>query len=182
MAIDLDEAILDRLAASQLTLDDGVSKINWVDRANTHITLSFLGDVTDELLADVCAIAAGAASEVEPFEIDIAGVLAAPPHGSPRMFWAGVADPTGRLGELHEKLDVGLAGLGLRQEERGFKPHVTLARIKHAVNPAALREAARRLAKQEFGIQHVEELVTYASQLTREGPIYTPIAHAKLGE
>ncbi len=59
LAIDLDDAILDRLEAAQKSLDDGQSKINWVARPNVHLTLNFLGDVPDEILSDVCAIAAG---------------------------------------------------------------------------------------------------------------------------
>jgi 2'-5' RNA ligase len=181
LAIDLDDAILDRLEAAQKAIDDGQSKVNWVARPNVHLTLNFLGDVPDEILSDVCAIAAGAAGKVEPFEIEIAGIVAMPPHGPLRMFWAGVADPTGRLAELQEELATGLIGLRLRQEERAFKPHITLARIKFASNPAQLRQSAAGLAAQEFGIQHVEEVVAYASQLTSGGPVYTSIARAKLG-
>jgi len=54
--------------------------------------------VTDELLADVCAIAAGAAAEVEPFEIEIAGILAAPPTG--RRECSGRMSPTRLAGWL----------------------------------------------------------------------------------
>ncbi|MFB3893445.1 MAG: RNA 2',3'-cyclic phosphodiesterase [Phycisphaerae bacterium] len=182
LAIDLDGAILDRLEAAQKSLDDGASKVNWVARPNVHLTLNFLGDVPDEILSDVCAIAAGAAAKVEPFEIEVAGVVAMPPRGPLRMFWAGVNDPTGRLAALQDGLAVSLTGLRLRQEERAFKPHITLARVKFARNPAQLRQSAAALAAQEFGIQHVEEVVAYASRLTSDGPIYTPIARAKLGK
>lgn len=181
LAVDLDAAILDRLAGVQAKLDDPSSKISWVARENLHITLNFLGDVPDEMLAQVCDIAAAVAGLVPSFEVDIAGLTVTPPGGNPRMFWADVKDPTGGLTVMHEELDAALEGLGLRQEERSFRPHITLARIKYAARPAALRHSAAELAKIEFGIQHVDELVAYSSQLTRDGPIYAPIARAKLG-
>lgn len=180
LAIDLDDAILDRMAGIQSRIDDPGSKINWVDRENLHITLNFLGDVPDELLTQVCDVAAAVAGQIQPFEIEVAGLTVTPPRGSPRMFWADVEDPTGSLTIMHEQLDAGLYGLGLRQEERNFRPHITLARIKYAANPAHLRRLAGELAHIELGFQHVEELVAYASQLTSEGPIYTAIARCPL--
>lgn len=182
LAVDLDEAILDRMAALQRRLDSADSKINWVARANLHVTMNFLGDVPDDLLPAVCDIVAAAAGPVEPFDIEIARVTVTPPRGSPRMFWAEVDDPTGRLAVLHERLDAGLEGMGLRQEKRSFKPHITLARIKYAANPAVLRQSAGAAADMEFGIQHVEEVVAYSSDLTGARPIYTPLSRARLGK
>ena len=181
-AVDLDDAVLDRMAAVRDKLDDAASKINWVARENLHVTLNFLGDVPDDLLPQVLEIAAGAAGLVEPFDLEIAGVTATPPRGAPRMIWADVEDPTGRLATLHEQLDAGLSGLGLRQEERNYRPHITLARIKYAANPARLRSAAAELADRDFGCQPVDELTAYSSELTREGPIYTVMARSKLGQ
>lgn len=181
LALDLDEDIVDRLSAMQQRLDDGESHIAWVGRQNLHLTLVFLGDVPDDLLPQVCDIAAAAAGQYQPFGFEIKGITCTPPHGQPRMFWANTIDPAGRLHELQEDLAEGLHGLGLRQEERSFKAHITLARIKQARNPGRLRQAARALAGEEFGIQHVEQVVVYSSQLTPKGSIYTPIARAVLG-
>lgn len=182
LALDLDDAILDRLLAVRAKLDDGQSKISWIERANLHLTLSFLGDVPDDVLPLVCDTAAAVAGEVESFEMDIRGLTVTPPRGAPRMFWAEVADVTGTLARLQQTLSDGLLGLGLRQEDRAFHPHITLARIKFAHGPMELRRAAQACRNLEFGIQHVEELVAYSSELTREGPIYTPISRAKLGK
>jgi 2'-5' RNA ligase len=182
LALDLDDAILDRLESARRALDDGQSRVNWVERENLHVTLCFLGDVPDELLADVCRIAEGAAGEVEAFEFDVRGLRPVPPHAAPRMIWADVRDPTGRLVLLQEKLADALVGLRLRQEERAYKPHITLARVKFASDPHGLRRAAEAMADEDFGVQHAEEVVAYASHLTPEGPVYSAIARAGLGK
>ena len=181
LALDMDALILDRLAEAQRRLDDGQSKVNWVARENLHVTMNFLGDVPDEILHEVCNLAAAAASEIEPFEFHVQGVACVPPAGQPRMFWAMIDDPTGRMLRLRRALDAALDGLGLRQEDRSFKPHVTLARIKFSKHPRGLRAGAKDLADQEFGVQHAEELVAYASRLGSGGPTYLPLARAKLG-
>ena len=98
------------------------------------------------------------------------------------MIWAGVEDPSGRLAELQAHLAAAMTGLGLREEERGFQPHITLARVKSGKAANALRERAREYARTDFGVQYAEEVVVYGSQLTPTGPIYTPVSRAPLGK
>lgn len=97
------------------------------------------------------------------------------------MTWAGVTESSGRLRQLQENLADAMGSLGLRQEERGFRPHVTLGRVKFASQAAHFRSAVAAMAEMDFGVQHAEEVVAYTSQLTSDGPIYTPLAHAPLG-
>jgi 2'-5' RNA ligase len=115
------------------------------------------------------------------------------------MIWAGVEDPTGRLVELQAHLAAAMSGLGLRspcgavrrgdrEEERPFRPHITLARIKPqglqgrgGQAAQALRQETKSYADTDFGSQFAEEVVVYGSQLTPRGPVYTPISRAPLG-
>ena len=181
LALDLDEAILDRLLAVQRKLDAEGGSVRWVERANLHVTLNFLGDVSDELMVEVCELSAAAAGEVEPFEFDVRGLICTPPRGPLRMLWGGIADPTGRLAKLQAGLSDALAGLGLKEEDRAYRPHITLARIKSPKGSDRLRAAAARLAGEDFGVQHAEQVVAYSSVLTEDGPIYTRVARFGLG-
>jgi RNA 2',3'-cyclic 3'-phosphodiesterase len=209
LALDLEEATLDYLARVQEELCKGQSNVRPVDRDNLHLTLIFLGDVHDDLLPQVCDLAAASAGLVQPFEYQVRGVECVPPSGPLRMIWAGVLDPTGRLGELAEHLRLALAGLGLHEETRSFHPHITLARVKsdrdhgrggyagrggrsiHG-SPSmrgsramqgedAVRQAAATHAQTDFGPQFADEIVIYGSHLTPQGPVYTPTAKARLG-
>jgi RNA 2',3'-cyclic 3'-phosphodiesterase len=182
LALDLEEATIDRLLAVQRKLDDPGAGIRWVDRDNLHLTLIFLGDVPDEGLSEVCELSAAAAGLVQPFEYGIRGVECVPPAGPLRMIWAGVEDPTGRLAELQDRLRTALTGLGLHEETRSFHPHITLARAKSGKSAAAVRQAAREDATTDFGVQFAQEVVVYGSRLTPEGPVYTPSARARLGQ
>ena len=182
LALDLDEGILDGLAEVATRLDDPQAKIRWVSRRNQHLTLHFLGDVADEKIADVFQLVSDAAGQVAPFNFGVRGTVCVPPRGQVRMVWANVLDPAGRLAALHQLLAEQLTHLDLPVESRRFKPHITLARIKSTRNSEAFREAAAAYTDKDFGTQHVSELVAYASQLTTEGPIYTPLARRKLGQ
>ena len=181
LALDLDDDIRKGLVAAQRRIGEKDAKINWVARQNLHVTLKFLGDVEDAMLEEVCRLVAEAAGRIETFEFDVRGVIAVPPGGRIRMVWAGVDDPTGRTAALFAEIEKALAGLGFRHENRRFQPHITLARVKHARDPRALREAAAPLAEQDFGAQRAEHVTVYTSQLTPTGPVYTPAARPPLG-
>jgi 2'-5' RNA ligase len=181
IALDLREEILDSLGEAVVRLDQGGAKIRWVERANLHVTLRFLGEVADEIVAEVCGRAAVAAEQVAEFDFDVKGLTCVPPAGQLRMLWAGIDDATGEMAALHDLLAAELDGLDLHAEDRRFKPHLTLARMKYVPDPAAFRLAAAGWNDRLFGTQAASEIVVYSSKLTSDGPVYSPMAVCPLG-
>lgn len=181
IALDLDEHILDGIARAQEQLADASDKVKWVERTNLHVTLKFLGDVPEDRINEVCTLVRQAAAKVPAFDYDVRGLSCSPSHGPLRMVWGNIDDRTGLMGVLHEELDTVLSGMGFKEENRQFHPHITVARIKHVRNPAAFKSAVRAYADQSFGVAHADEVVAYTSTLTEEGPIYAPLCHAELG-
>lgn len=113
----------------------------WVDPENMHITLRFAGDI-DERAADAFADALADAN-VAPFQVTIAGVGAFGGRDT-RVLWAGVeAGP--ELDALYRANERAARTAGLAPPPRGFKPHVTLARMRGA------RPSAAALFLQENG-------------------------------
>ena len=182
LALNIDEATRKDLAATAVQLGCPDVKMRCVAEENLHVTLNFLGDVADAQMHELCQALEDAAAGVVQFDFDVRGIRCIPPRGQLRMIWADVDDPTSRLAELQEQLTLATEGLGLRQERREYRPHLTLARIKYAKNPDALRNAAGPLAGKDFGLQHAREVTIYTSKLTPAGPIYTPVSRAPLGQ
>jgi len=182
LALDLEDSILDALREVARQLDSPDARLRWVARDNLHVTLHFLGDVADEAISGVCDAVADAAGRVAAFDFDVRGIACMPPRGRVRMIWANVLDRDGRMGVLHELLRAALVRLGMRVEDRRFRPHITLGRVRSIRDPQALRDAARAHRDEDFGRQRAGELVAYASELTPDGPIYTPLCRAPLGE
>jgi len=181
LAVELELPTVAALVKAQEQLAYFGDKVKWVERVNLHITLNFLGDVADEDAVEVCRRAAQAAGRVEPFEFGVTGLVCSPTHGALRMVWANVDDPSGMMSVLHDELAKGFAQMGLRQENREFRPHITVARIKYVANQARFRGAVRMFSDVDFGRQHCEEVVAFTSLLTDEGPVYTALSHAELG-
>jgi len=180
-AVDLSKAIRAALAGAMRSIPLTDAKAKPVAQENLHVTLHFLGDVPDDRVMAAQEAGQAAASAVRAFEVGVEGLVSVPPQGKLRMIWASVADPSGRLGELH-----GLLGQQLGQREfdvdpRPLKPHVTLCRLRHAPQPEPIREAVGA-ASQDFGRTGVSQLVLYSSELTKAGPIYMPMARMDLGQ
>ncbi len=182
-ALDLPEDVRDAIVEAQGRLRSAADgKVNWVERENLHVTMKFLGDVHDADLADALRAAASAVASVPRFELDVRGVSTVPPGGRDlRMLWVNVHEPTGRLVELFGALEDALASQGFGREDREFHAHVTLARVKHLRDARPLREAVKDLADADFGSATAAELTAYASRLTPQGPVYTPMGRLPLG-
>lgn len=181
LALDLDEQIIAGLLKAAAQLQDDADKIAWVGRANMHVTLKFLGDVPENQIGEVCSIISAVAAEIEPFAFEVRGLSCTPPRGPVRMIWANIHDDSGLMNVLHDELDAALSGMGLKEEQRGFHPHITLARVKHVRSIAAFRSAVRNFADLSLGLQHAEEVVVYSSAHIAGERVYSPLSFARIG-
>ena len=174
-----------RLAAIELQrrLDAAAGPgIKWVDAANLHVTLLFLGDIDGRELVAVCQVVAAGAARVEPFGLRLTGVGAFPNSRRPKTVFAGVTDGATELATLYATLSPPLAELGVtRQEDRAYTPHLTLGRVSSEADGEKLAAELPRHATWTGGQTAVSEVVVFTSELARSGPQYTAVARAPLG-
>lgn len=114
------QAVLTRLKAP-------VPGARWVEPENLHLTLRFAGDIENHIAADFADALAGI--DCRPFELRLSGVGAFGGN-DPRVIWAGVeaGAELERLARAHERA---ARAAGLPPDARGWKPHVTLARLRY---------------------------------------------------
>jgi 2'-5' RNA ligase len=186
IAIELDKAVaqnLDRFCSRlqhKYGLDDRA--INWVKPSNIHLTLKFLGDVDDGDIPKVCDCLNEVAVQFDGFDFEIADCGCFPPKGPARILWAGIDQGKEDLQALAEAIDMGCNELGFTLKNKPFRGHLTLARIKQAKVGYAVRDALENIEPFNLGIQPVNQIALVESILTRNGPEYTPMHHASLGE
>jgi 2'-5' RNA ligase len=99
----------------------------WIDPADYHITLRFIGDVDNRTAAEFADLLAGIDSHA--FEVRIAE-LGTFGGNDPRVLYAAV-EPSAPLEALARAHDRAARQAGLAPEKRAFKPHVTLARLRN---------------------------------------------------
>lgn len=140
-------------------------------RDNFHLTLSFLGHVADERVAEIGDVLGGAVRGLVDFATYLDGFGAFPSERRARVLWAGIADPAGGLAGVADAVGDALEPLGFPRELRPFRAHVTLARLR---TPAPVRFPAD-LALPPTPVP-VERVTLFQSRLKRPAPAYHALA------
>jgi 2'-5' RNA ligase len=180
IAVEMSQEV--RARASQLVtrLQGTAAKVTWVKPQAMHLTLKFLGDVDLIDISAVCEAVTGAVADLPPFEIEVHGAGAFPSVGRPRTIWLGVGRGEEELVELHTAVERALAGLGFRQENRRFRPHLTLGRVRGDRDLAALGQLLSEHTGYVGGVTSIDDVVVFSSELEAEGPLHEPLAVAPL--
>jgi 2'-5' RNA ligase len=157
----------------------GKESIKWVDPANIHLTLAFLGDTEEKRIRILSSLLIDKCSGFGEFDFTLAGTGVFKNFRDPRVIWAGIRSSE-RLSDLNSKISTGLKETGFNTEERSFKPHLTLGRIRSLKDPENLKSALERYRETEFQTIQVREVFLFESILTQKGPIYKPLGNFKL--
>lgn len=183
LALELSQEIHNRLSILINDLkEDSSASIRWVNPENIHLTVKFLGDTPAQKLAAIQQAAAECCKSSRSFKMTVKGTGVFPSGRQPRVLWAGLE--AGReLIDLYRSLDSGMVELDFRKENRPFSPHLTLARINEYSNVVGLDDTLQKLFRNkdsEFGAVMIRRVTLFQSTLTREGPIYSPLARLPL--
>jgi RNA 2',3'-cyclic 3'-phosphodiesterase len=137
------------------------------DVEQLHLTLVFLGEVSDALLES--AHEGFAALQAEAFALSLRG-FGLFGGERPRAFWAAVA-PSDPLMRLQARAERAARMAGCRIEARRFAPHVTLGRFAPPPFPVAARLEQAVVAGAGFtaGPWLVDEMVLWQSRPTARG-------------
>ena len=103
--------------------------VRWVPIGQLHLTLRFLGSVDRGRIEGLEAHLREAAGDCEGFDLVLSGTGAFPRLSRPRVFWVGV-QPTPGLGALHGRVSTAIEDAGFERDERSFRPHVTIGRVR----------------------------------------------------
>ena len=106
--------------------------LSWVEPDRWHATLAFLGDTLPERVPALSEALREFAGGREPFGTGLRGVGAFPTVVEPKLIFAGVEDADGSWSSLAGSLRLLLAQDGFPTEDRPYRPHLTLARVKDA--------------------------------------------------
>jgi 2'-5' RNA ligase len=144
-----------------------------VEPENLHVTLKFFAAVEPNLIPEITAIAAKAASRQVCSQLTLTGLGSFPHAQRPNVIWAGLeGDGAKSLVAIAGEIEAPLEKIGFVKEDRPFTPHLTLARVK-ARPPEELRELLARQAKTVFGTVTAEEIELIRSEPGPEGSRYT---------
>ncbi|MDH7601244.1 MAG: RNA 2',3'-cyclic phosphodiesterase [Armatimonadota bacterium] len=175
VAVLLADELKSRISEVQEQAKKLAPDVKWVEPENFHITLKFLGNVREDALAGVLSAVEDAVKDYQKFEVSVAGVGAFPNPKNARVVWVGVESGQERLASLAATIDAKLAELGFPREERDFKSHITIGRVKSKKHLGALARGIAKIEARSLGTQEVRSVAVMQSVLRPEGPVYSPL-------
>lgn len=175
IAIDLSSEIRERIKGIHHQFANYALRL--VDPELTHITIKFLGDVSEEKISPITDALSGV--HCSPFDIDIAGIGVFPNMDYIRVIWVSAK---GDFRELHQGVEEALKPLGFPPDTRKFTAHATLARVKRIPKDqkTSLASKIAQLSDAKLGRMKVDCIRFKKSTLTPNGPIYETLHEVRL--
>lgn len=176
IAIPIDEAVCTALGALRKRDAPG---FRWVADDQYHITLRFLGDVT-ETQASMAGEAVADATNgwTDSIYLSAKGLGAFPNPTRARVVWAGLEGDVSHLKRLQERVEARLIDAGFPAEDRPFRPHITMARLR---SPAPVAPLLHTYTGHTFGSWSVNQVQVIESVLQPQGPQYRVRREISLG-
>jgi len=146
---------------------------SWSRVENIHLTLKFFGNVEVKRIEKISVAAERVVKQFSTFQIGVGETGVFPRPSRPQVLWIGVNDPSGQLSALQAKFENECAAEGFEKEDRVYRPHLTIARLR---KPERHLTDAHLHMKFELIEIAVRELVVFRSELSSKGARYTSIS------
>jgi len=180
IALELPETVRGRLAAIRSRFRKPESQMRWVRADHFHVTLKFIGEVTDENIQNITE-ALQTVQRDSPVQFCFRGL---------GWYWNakgfgmlyGKIEGGDSLAALAGQVEKSLQPLGMPPEEREYLPHLTLARCKAVQHhlrshvPGDIVTVTKELEAFEFGTLTAQEFHLIESRLGPSGPTYLTVA------
>jgi 2'-5' RNA ligase len=179
IAIDLNDEVKKAVEELIFTLKAKCGNVKWVKPPNLHLTLKFLGEISEEQLPGIKLALQATAARHPVFHFQIQGSGTFPAGGRPRILWVGIkAQPA--LTQVYHDLEEELSKLDFAREKRDFSPHLTIGRVRSATGLKPVLSEFEHWKDSGFGGVRVDSLVLYKSTLTPTGAVYSSMFKAGL--
>ena len=139
--------------------------LQWVPPQNMHVTLRFLGPITEPMIALLKDRVSMLTRRLAPIDFSVQNLGFFPDADQPRVLYAGIDDATTALQSLYRDISDVLSQTGFQAEERPYVPHVTVARLSPDAG-AALQPMCDEQGDIRFGASTAKEVLCYASDLS----------------
>jgi RNA 2',3'-cyclic 3'-phosphodiesterase len=137
------ESVLDEIEDAATPLRAAAPELRWTGRTSWHLTLSFLGEVGEDVVPDLATRLERAAHRRPPQRLAVAGGGAFPSARRAQVLWVGFAADDKALASLADSVAAGArrAGAPPPGQHKKFRAHLTLARTRGPADVSELTDA-----------------------------------------
>lgn len=155
----------------------------WEPPEKLHLTLKFIGEVDENLIKEIES-EISFINEYKAFSCGFSRFGFFYNRGEPKILWLGLNINT-EIFDLVKRLNEELVKVGIPEENRKFKPHLTLMRVKKKLDKNFINSFVQwtpygensKLADTEF---YADSVSLIKSELNSTGSRYTEIKNYKL--
>ncbi|MDD5019047.1 MAG: RNA 2',3'-cyclic phosphodiesterase, partial [Candidatus Omnitrophica bacterium] len=179
--VELPQGIREYLCAAVRTLQETGADAKWVEPKNIHLTLKFLGATTAETIPAIRRAMTAVTDNARAVPTSLETFGGFPSLSAPRVLWVSLTDKEKHLERIVRELENSLSAAGFAKEDRPFKAHITLARLRSSRHRLSLIEAARKFqAAMKHPVFSLDNITLFESVLSSKGPAYSIIEQIKL--
>ena len=175
LAFDISEEVQKNLGILIETIRPQSKEVKWFEPGNFHVTSKFFGNTEEDQLGPIGSLIEKELVGFKTVRLKCVGIGCFPKWQYPKVIWAGLRGETQGLIDLQKKLEESFVPLGFPKENREFKLHLTLGRVRIQPKSDGWVKTLEGLNEKLFGETVVDHLTLYKSELTKKGPIYTAI-------
>jgi RNA 2',3'-cyclic 3'-phosphodiesterase len=174
---DVRERLHEHIAKLRAQIPDAGA--SWSRVENIHLTMKFFGNVATDQIPKISAAATRSAEQFAQFKVQIGSTGVFPRPSRAQVLWIGITDPSGKLTELQQRFENECATEGFEKEERAYRPHLTIARLRKPEGARTLADAHLRMKFNATDIT-LKELIVFRSELSPKGSRYSAISRHPL--
>ena len=167
-----------------------------MDPSGIHLTLKFLGNIQPTLTGQVFEAMTQASQRNDSgsndsgsnnsaaFELSLSQLGVFPNPRRPRVLWAGIQGDLAILARLQVRVEEAAGRIGFAPEQRPFRPHLTLGRVREGVPPPARLQIGRAVSEAKLEPSPawlVDSVHLIQSDRRPEGATYTSLSSVLLG-
>lgn len=163
--------------SEKLKEQDRFGSINWMGVDNLHLTLTFLGDISEQTIEPLGHGLASSLAATSPVELNVNEIGYAQFTQHQKFIVASV-EANEPLMRLQKKVHQAARQAGLLLPKRAFKPHITLGRARGGRQSGYLpiSPISHRYSMKSHCVR------VYQSELNTKGASYTPLVDIDLFE
>lgn len=174
VSLNFPREVKEQVSQLQKVLQGAGADVKWVEKKNLHLTLKFLGDISVTLLPDIRNVLLEAAEKAKPPVIVLQNLGVFPGRGEPKVLWVGIREQDNHLVSLAERIDLNLSALGISRENKAFRPHLTIGRVRSQNGIEGLKgKFSEHKSFSPLGPQKIGNFQLVKSELAKQGPVYT---------
>ncbi len=180
IAVDLDDRLKTHFIHIIKKLDTGDGSFKWITRQGMHITLKFLGEISESQKSEVERVLDKVTNKHSSFLLQFIGSGTFPQNSkNPRVLWIGL-NKNEALEKLHTDIEEEIAELGFPKDNRPFHPHLTLCRVKKKSQLHTVLTWHQQHRREHFGDIIVKKVIYYRSILKPTGAKYSVLSEHEL--